>query len=101
MFFKSKMGCKDPNCGFAHVVRMGPSMRPRKSARDACKITLREAFHLQAWPRLFEPPGTEDERQQRLALQHLAASEPYAFNLVLGQIDRPGSPEDGLLAAVP
>ena len=38
----------------------------------------------------LKPRKFEDATQQRLVLQRLAASALYAFNLVLGQIDRPG-----------
>ena len=48
VFFKSKMGCRDPKCGFAHVVRTGPSVRPCKSERDAHKQALKEALNVEA-----------------------------------------------------
>ena len=94
VFFRCAMGCNDPGCRLAHVVRLGAATRPAKSLRDACKRALEEALRVKAqFGSLSGSMSLQDEHRRRLELQNLAASDRYAFNLVLGQLNRPGGPD--------
>ena len=48
VFFGTRLGCHDRNCGFQHVALSSPAVRPRKSKRDAYKQAVEKAFLIQA-----------------------------------------------------